>query len=132
MSLESLEKRIDYLIGIKLSTNSSFNNSQKKQDSVDKEIADLVKTLREEADEDGKGDKLDVINKKIGILEKVMAESITQSELAKKSYYKYLNNRKPVKHRISSYKMDNLLKQKASLFNNSSPSSIHFESMSTN
>lgn len=38
-----------------------------------------MKTLREEADEDGKGDKLDVINKKIGILEKVMAESITQS-----------------------------------------------------
>jgi hypothetical protein len=79
MSVESLEKRIDYLIGVKLSTNSSFNNSEKKQDSIDKEIADLVKTLREEPDEDGKGDKLDVINKKIGILEKVMAESITQS-----------------------------------------------------
>jgi hypothetical protein len=79
MSVESLEKRIDYLIGVKLSTNSSFNNSEKKQDSIDKEIADLVKTLREEVDEDGKGDKLDVINKKIGILEKVMAESITQS-----------------------------------------------------
>jgi hypothetical protein len=79
MSVESLEKRIDYLIGVKLSANSSFNNSEKKQDSIDKEIADLVKTLREEPDEDGKGDKLDVINKKIGILEKVMAESITQS-----------------------------------------------------
>lgn len=61
-----------------------------------------------------------------------MAESMTQSDLAKKSYYKYLNNRKPQKPRFTSYKMDNLLlKQRASLLNNSTPTSIHYESTST-
>lgn len=57
---------------------------------------------------------------------------MTQSEMAKKSYYKFINNRKPVKPSLNKYNIDlRTLRQKvADLLNFSAPVSIHYESTS--
>lgn len=56
------------MIEIKLSNTLHHKELKTQMDPIDKEIKDLVDMLREEADDDENGEKLESINRKIGIL----------------------------------------------------------------